>query len=106
SNESTATAPAQKVIVTDQLNIANQDLSTFKLGPIAVPNQIVSPPPGMNDFSTTVDLRPQNNILLAINSHLNGTTGLLTWTFQSLDPTTKEPPTDPNAGFLPPDTGG
>src|SRR5882672_2781692 len=62
------------------------DLNSFSLGPIALPNQLVIPPAGISDFSTTADLRPAKNILVAVNAHLDRSTGLLTWTFQSLDP--------------------
>ena len=41
---------------------------------------------------------------MQINASLNTGTGLLTYTFTSLDPATNLPPTDPTAGFLPPDT--
>jgi hypothetical protein len=101
-NEPAATAPAQKVAVSDQLNLSIDDLTTFSLGPIALPKQLVIPPPGAADFSTIADLRPANNILVALNAHLDKSTGLLAWTFQSLDPATNQPPTDPLAGFLPP----
>jgi hypothetical protein len=37
---------------------------------------------------------------------LNIATRVLTWTFQSLDPSTNQPPTDPLAGFLPPGAEG
>jgi hypothetical protein len=106
TNEANASAPAQNVVVTDQLNVATDDLNTFSLGPIALPNQVVVPPAGSSDFSTTADLRPANNILVAVNAHLDKSTGLLTWTFQSLDPATNQPPADPLAGFLPPSIGG
>jgi hypothetical protein len=101
ANEATATAPAGKVAITDELDLSDEDLNTFNLGPITFPNQLVSPPPGPSDFSTTVDLRPATDLLVAISTHLDTTTGLLTWTFQSLDPTTNQPPTDPSLGFLP-----
>jgi hypothetical protein len=105
-NEPSATAPAQKVVVTDQLNLATDDLASFSLGPIVLPNQLVIPPSGLSDFSTTADLRPGNNILVALNAHLDKSTGLLTWTFQSLDPASNQPPVDPLAGFLPAAAGG
>lgn len=101
ANEKTATAPAGKVVITDQLNLADENLTTFSLGPITFQNQLLSPPPGLGDFSTTVDLRPATNLLVAVSTHLDATSGLLTWTFQSLDPTTNQPPTDPSLGFLP-----
>lgn len=44
---------------------------------------------------------------MSINTHLDQSTGLLTLTFQSLDPTTMQPlPPGSTAGFLPPGTGG
>jgi hypothetical protein len=105
-NEPTASAPAQKVVVSDQLNLSTDDLSTFSLGPIALTNQLVIPPSGLSDYSTIADLRPGNNILVALNAHLDTSTGLLTWTFQSLDPATNQPPADSLAGFLRPGIGG
>jgi hypothetical protein len=105
-NEPTATAPAQMVTITDQLDITNDDLSSLKLGPITFPNHVVSPPPGPNDFSTTVDLRPASNLLVAVHTHLDQGTGSLNWTFQSLDPTTNQPPSDPTAGLLAPGADG
>jgi streptogramin lyase len=103
-NQPTATAPAQAVTITDTLN-ANLDLSTVTLGSITFPNQIVTPPSiplSVSPFTTTVDLRPNTNLMVKINASLNSTTGALIWTFQSLDPATGLPPTDPLAGFLPP----
>lgn len=41
-----------------------------------------------------------------IQGSLNTDTGLLKWTFQSIDPQTHLPPTDPTIGFLPPDKDG
>ena len=105
-NQNTATAAAQRVVIQDQLNIGNEDLSTLTLGPITIPNKTITPAIGPGDFSATLDLRPTNNLLVALNTHLNVSTGLLTWTFQSLDPSTGKPPTDPTAGFLPPGMGG
>jgi hypothetical protein len=47
-----------------------------------------------------VDLRPATNLLVSVNVGLNST-GLLSWTFVSLDPATGLPPSDPTIGFLP-----
>lgn len=102
ANEDTATAPAQQVVITDQLDLTNDDLKTFSFGPIAFGNQLISPPSLQASFSTTVDLRPSNNLLVAVTANLDSSTGLVTWKFESLDPTTNQPPTDPTAGFLPP----
>jgi hypothetical protein len=101
-NQDNATAPAQQVVITDQLDLTHDDLTTFGFGPIAFGSQLISPPPLQSHFSTTVDLRPSNNLLVAVTANLNSSTGLLMWKFTSLDPTTNQPPTDPTAGFLPP----
>jgi hypothetical protein len=107
-NQPTATAPAQSVTITDVLN-ANLDPTSLTLGPITFPNQVITPPSiplSVAPFTTTVDLRPTTNLLVKISASLNTTAGILTWTFQSLDPTTNQPPTDPLAGFLPPGAEG
>src|SRR5207253_2274320 len=106
SNLQSATAPAQQVVITDQLDFTNDDLSTFAFGPISFSGQIVNPPPGLTDYAATADLRPSNNLLVQVNSHLDLTSGLLTWRFTSLDPTTALPTTDPFAGFLAPGAEG
>jgi len=101
-NLSTATAPAQEVVITDQLDAADMDLGTLSLGPITFGNTQVVPPPGLNAFATTVDLRPGKNLIVKIEASLNTTTGFLTWRLTSVDPATGELPADPLIGFLPP----
>ena len=103
-NEATASAPAQTVVVTDQLDPAKVDLTTFSFGPVYIANQTLLPEPGSQDFTGQLDLRPANNIIAAVTGNLNAKTGLLQWTFTSLDPATGKPVTDPTAGFLPPNT--
>ena len=103
-NMPSATAPAQTVTITDVLN-PNLDLTSLTLGPISFPNHAVTPPsiPLLaSPFITTIDLRPASNLLVQIKVSLDSTTGILTSTFQSLDPATNRPPTDPTVGFLPP----
>ena len=53
-NLDTATAPAQEVLITDQLDTANLDLSTFSLGPISFGATTVVPPPGLSSYLTEV----------------------------------------------------
>lgn len=95
-----ATAPAQEVVITDQLDVDRLDLDSFSLGPISFGDRQVVPIPGLNEFTRDVNLGP--DLLVRINARLDKTTGLLTWRFTSLDPVTQEPPADPLAGFLPP----
>jgi hypothetical protein len=102
-NEIDANAPAQKVVVTDQLDATKLDLDTFNFGPISFGKEkFLTPPAGLSEFIKDVDLRPANNLIVRINAKLDKTTGLLTWRFTSLDPVTGLPTEDPNAGFLPP----
>lgn len=101
-NLETATAAAQEVLITDQLDADVMDFSTFSLGPIAFGDHTITPPSGVKDFTTDVDLRPENNLLVRIKAGLNQTTGLIAWRFSSIDPVTGLLPEDPVAGFLPP----
>jgi len=101
-NKPDATAPAQDVVITDQLDTENLDYATFSLGPIAFGDQMVVPPPGLTDYSAEVDLRPAKDLIVRIKAKLEVATGLLTWRFASIDPATGQPTDDPVAGFLPP----
>ena len=104
TNLASATAPAQRVVVTDQIDTSKFDLSTFAFGAVTLPTQIVTPPLGAHSYATTVDLRPATNLVVRINASLNLSSATATWTFSSVDPTTGLPPSDPTVGFLPPDT--
>jgi len=101
-NKATASAPAQEVTVTDQLNPNLLDLSTFRFGPVNFGNKQITPAGAVNEFSADVDLRPDNNLIARVNGKFDPITGLLTWKFLSLNPATGLPTTDPLAGFLPP----
>ncbi len=113
-NQPTATAPAQVVEITDQLDTTKLDLSTYQLGPIAFGSKVVVPPSGLQNWTGDepydVDGDPltlDDNILVRItatldNNALGSTYGLAKWTFRSLE---LAPPHLPvqlaNIGFLP-----
>lgn len=101
-NKPDATAPAQEVVITDQLDVSKFNLDTFTLRGITFGDRQVLPPEGVSEFTTDVDLRPANNLLVRINASLDKSTGLVTWQFTSLDPETGRPTEDALAGFLPP----
>ena len=109
-NIPTATAPAQKVVVIDQLDSSLVDLSTVSLGKISFVSKLITPPTTplstIGTYSTNVDLRPAQNLIVNIVAAFNQSTGVLTWTYTSLDPSTMQATTDPLAGFLPPGTEG
>ena len=104
-NQSTATAPAQDVTVTTTLN-PNVDLSMFELLSIGWGSEVLNVPAGLTSYSTRVSYVQPNTgktILVDVSAALDFRTRTLTWTFTSLDPTTLDTPSDPLAGFLPPD---
>jgi uncharacterized repeat protein (TIGR01451 family) len=102
TNEATATAPAQVVTVTDQLS-SNLDWNTFQLGDIGFGSTVIQVPAGLMSYSTQVDATATLGVLVGIAAGIDLETGLVTWTFTSLDPTTLDVPADPLSGFLPPD---
>jgi hypothetical protein len=97
-----ASAPAQEVVITDQLDPSKVDVNTFALGAIGFGTTELHPLAGSRSFETDVDLRPAQDLIVRVRASLNMTTGLLTYRFTSIDPLTGLPPTDPLAGFLPP----
>jgi RHS repeat-associated protein len=101
-NEPTASAPAQIVTVTEQLD-PNLDWNTFQLSQIGFGSTLIQVPQGLTTFSTQVDATATLGVLVDITAGINLKTGLVTWTFTSLDPTTHDVPADPLAGFLPTD---
>ncbi len=103
-NQPTASLPAAQVIVTDQLDASKLDLNTVTLGAISFGNTTINLPSGTNSYSTTVHI--SSSLSVRIQGSLDSATGLLKWTFTSIDPTTGLPPSDPTVGFLPPDTDG
>ncbi|MBI4557010.1 MAG: PD40 domain-containing protein [Candidatus Hydrogenedentes bacterium] len=101
-NLETATAPAAEVLITDQLDPAVFDMSSFSLGPLGFGETEITPPAGRQEFITQVDLRPTQELLVKIEGVLNPDTGLVLWRFTSLDPATGLPPEEGSVGFLPP----
>ncbi|MEM8599095.1 MAG: T9SS type A sorting domain-containing protein, partial [Bacteroidota bacterium] len=101
-NKPEATAAALEVIVVDTLDTARFDLDTFTMGTVYFGTWSYTPPPGLSAFTTTIDLRPENNLLVQVDAVLDRATGIATWRFTGLDPATGALPEDPFAGFLPP----
>lgn len=101
-NEPSATAPAQTVVVTDQLSTTADDLRTFSLGPIAFQGQFLNPPHDSTAYTATIDLRPETNLLVGVKATVDVNTGIASWTFSSIDPLTGQPTSDPTVGVLPP----
>ncbi|MHC4065224.1 MAG: PPC domain-containing protein, partial [Planctomycetota bacterium] len=101
-NIETATAPAQEVVITDKLDLTTLDREMLELGQVVFGNTIIDVPPRLTTYSTTIDLRPDQNLILSVEADLDQSSGQITWAFTSLDPETGELTEDPLAGFLPP----
>ncbi len=100
-NDSAATAPAQRVIIIDTLDKNVFDIQSFipvgfGFGDTAYFYQA-------NDGDTVdIDMRPNKQIIVRVIHSLDKTSGILTWTFLTLDPDTYELVENIDDGFLPP----
>jgi protocatechuate 3,4-dioxygenase beta subunit len=99
-NKAEATAPAQRVEVTDALP-SSLDLATLELLAIGFNGTVLSVPPGMTGWTATAAV-PTDPYPVAVEAHLDPAAAVLTWVMQSVDPVTGLLPEDPLAGFLPP----
>jgi hypothetical protein len=101
-NDPEATAPAQQVWVTDNLDLNVYDINTFEAGILKIGNRIIETPPGLQNYTWIVDMRPEMELITEISLKLDKSKGIATWYFKSIDPATGELPTDALMGFLPP----
>jgi RHS repeat-associated protein len=102
TNEPTALLPAEDVTVTERLSPAVNE-ATFALGTVGFANHRVTPPPGLQSWTTTIDDTAVSGLDVRVAASLDPTTRVVTWTFTSLDPTTGDTPANPADGFLQPD---
>jgi hypothetical protein len=97
-----ATAPAQEVTVTQQLD-ADLDWTTFQFGQLGFGSTVVDVEPGKQAFDQQVTAENQDGspLLVDVSGSLNLQTGVITWTFRSVDPETGLLPQGVLDGFLP-----
>jgi hypothetical protein len=97
-----ATAPAQEVFITHQLD-SDLDLATFELGPFGFGTLVIDVPDGLQSYQTRVNFQNQDGspLFVDVTANLNFDTGVATWTFRSVDPLTGELPEGVFEGFLP-----
>ena len=102
-NKPSASASAQRVVVSDTLDMTKVDKNRFAFGNIAFGETVVNIPStaGYN-YQNDIDFRPKANCIVRINMNFDTTKGIIKWTFQSIDPATNLPTDDPLKGFLPP----
>jgi hypothetical protein len=103
-NDPTATAPAQRVDITDQLD-PNLDMTTLQLTEVGFADTVLEIPPGSQYFATSVAVTENGQTFdVDIELGLNVATGQVYAHLYSIDPTTQLPP-DVLTGFLPPEDG-
>jgi RHS repeat-associated protein len=104
-NEPIATAPAQRVDITDQLD-PNLNWSMFQLSAVGFGSTYIAIPAGLQHYDTTVNVTENGqNFEVVIDLNLDPATGVFTASLQSIDPTTGLPPASLQTGFLPPEDG-
>lgn len=102
-NKSTATAPANEVLITDVLDTLKFDLSDFSFGAFGWGDTIFEQSVAkVREFSHDIDLRPTKNTIVRVSGKLDESTATVKWNFISLDPETMDKQEDPYLGFLPP----
>jgi hypothetical protein len=99
-NKTNAAAPAQEVLVTDDLD-PRLDWSTFELTSVTFNDARIAIPAGRQRFTTTSTVGT-DPYPVDVDIHLNPASGRITCLIRSRDPATGDLPEDPFAGFLPP----
>jgi RHS repeat-associated protein len=103
-NDPAATAPAQIVTISDQLD-KNLNWNTFQLTEVGFGDTIIPAPAGSQHFQTTVNMTQHGQTFqVQIEAGIHSQTGRVYVSFYSIDPTTGLPP-DVLTGFLPPEDG-
>lgn len=97
-----ATVPAQRVVITDQLD-ADLDWSTFQFGTIQFGERtlVVPDPAGRLHYETDTTV-PYDAYPVRVTADFDPQSGSVTWELRSVDPQTEQLPHDLLAGFLPP----
>ena len=103
-NSPTATAPAQQVTITDQLD-PNLNANSFQLTGIGWGDFNLSIPAGSQTYQATVPMTYNGETFdVVVSAGINFATDQIYAKFYSIDPNTQLPP-DVLTGFLPPEDG-
>ena len=100
-----ANSAAHRIVIENQLDPTKFDLKTFTPKDITLSGKKVELN-GSKSFVQTLDLRPEIDAIAELQCAYNVQTGLIRWTFTSLDPMTMEPTDDVMQGFLPVNADG
>jgi len=105
-NVPTATAPAQQVVITDALD-PDLDWTSLDFQEVAFGDQVLPFASGTYQSYAREMIPDYRDVItkqwwLDISGEVDPLSGLVRWTFRTLDPETGELPLDALAGFLPP----
>ncbi|MEO9803416.1 MAG: choice-of-anchor D domain-containing protein [Reichenbachiella sp.] len=101
-NVDTASAAAQIVTLIDTLDRSKLNVSSLHLNYFIIGDSTYFIPPNRSEYTTDIDLRPGQDLILRFTAKVDSTTGIFTSKFLSLDSETLELTDDVFAGFLPP----
>ena len=100
-NDASAGAPAQRIVVTQQLD-SDLDFRSFRLDDFGFNNQRFELDGRSGFLSQRLDLTAAHGYVVDVSAFVDVATGLVTWTLQTIDPRTGEAPLDATVGLLPP----
>jgi hypothetical protein len=95
-----ATAPAQEVFVTHQLD-STLDARSFRLGPFGFAGLTFDVEPNSASLSRRLDVTDSLGVVVDLAAGIDLSTQTAFWTFRSIDPATGLLPYSPFDGFLP-----
>ncbi len=101
-NLATATAPAQKIFISDQLPLT-LDPRTVRIKEIGFKQEQIVVPDNQASYQARIQLGADlNNLQVDVLAGLDLVNRRVFWTMQAIDPETGEAPLDPLVGLLPP----
>ncbi|MCY7292091.1 MAG: T9SS type A sorting domain-containing protein, partial [Ferruginibacter sp.] len=98
-NDKTASAPAKYVKIVYPID-AKQDRTSFALGNYGFNNLLFTVPPNNASYSTRLDVRDSLGLYVDVTAGIDVVNNVAFWEYQSIDPLTLLPPSDPLKGFL------
>lgn len=100
-NKDDATAPAHTIVIIDTLDKSVYDFSSINIKEVQIGNNTLSILPNSKGYTGQLILEAQGCIA-RVNAELDTLSGVLSWTFKSLDLNDLSEVTDPFIGILPP----
>ncbi len=96
-----AFAHAARVVITQQLD-SDLDWSTFRIGTMNMGGYYIEVPEGMSEYRKRLDWRETHGLYVDVEVSLDYATGVVTWSFTSIDSETEDIPVSPDMGLLAP----